>query len=221
VISELYKAGKVKEDLLGTLAKTIICAKTGCLATGPEVVFGNVVLQLAESIILAPKPQTGASTKQRPTTKTEQKAQRPTAAKAEQKEQKPAAPPPAANVAKVETEKKEAKEPPPQTETKKPLPTGEARPGVRWEELVSILAREAKVDGERADAVLAGILDYLSVYPSVGVLRLIEDVARKAKADPRVVRTALEVLRGIDVVEMKEEGVVNLKKLVKRGGTPL
>jgi len=218
VISELYKAGKVKEDLLGTLAKTIICAKTGCLATGPEVVFGNVVLQLAESIILAPKPQTGASTKQRPTTKTEQKTQRPTAAKAEQKEQKPAAPPP---VAKVETEKKEEKKPPPQTETKKPLPTAEARPGVRWEELVSILAREAKVDGERADAVLATVLDYLSVYPSVGVLRLIEDVARKAKADPRVVRTALEILRGIDVVEMKEEGVVNLKKLVKRGGTPL
>ena len=218
MISELYKAGKVKEDLLGTLAKTIICAKTGCLATGPEVVFGNVVLQLAESIILAPKPQTSASTKQRPTTKTEQRAQRPTAAKTEQNEQKPATPPP---VAKVETEKKEAKEPPPQTETKKPLPTGEARPGVRWEELVSILAREAKVDGERADAVLAGILDYLSVYPSVGVLRLIEDVARKAKADPRVVRTALEILRGIDVVEMKEEGVVNLKKLVKRGGTPL
>jgi len=219
VISELYKAGKVKEDLLGILAKTIICAKTGCLATGPEVVFGNVVLQLAESIILAPKPQTGASTKQRPTAKTEQRAQRPTAAKAEQKELKPTAVPPP--VAKVEAEKKEAKEPPPQTETKRPLPTGEARPGVRWEELVSILAREAKVDGERADAVLAGILDYLSVYPSVGVLRLIDDVARKAKADPRVVRTALEILRGIDVVEMKEEGVVNLKKLVKRGGTPL
>ena len=219
MISELYKAGKVKEDLLGTLAKTIICAKTGCLATGPEVVFGNVVLQLAEAIILAPKPQTGASAKQRPTAKTEQRAQRPAATKAEQKEQKPAtaAPPP---VAKVETEKKETKEPPPQTETRKP-PTGETRPGVKWEELVSILAREAKVDGEKADAVLAGILDYLSVYPSVGVLRLIEDVARKAKADPRVVRTALEILRGVDVVEVKEEGVVNLKKLVKRGGTPL
>lgn len=207
MISELYKAGKVKEDLFGTLAKTIICAKTGCLATGPEVVFGNLVLQLAESIILAPKPQAGASTKQRPATK------------AEQKEQKPAAAPPP--VAKVEAEKKEAKEPPPQTETKRPLPTGEAKPGVRWEELVSILAREAKVDGEKADAVLAGILDYLSVYPSVGVLRLIDDVARKAKADPRVVRTALEILRGVDVVEMKEEGVVNLKKWVKRGGTPL
>jgi len=218
VISELYKAGKVKEDLLGTLAKTIICAKTGCLATGPEVVFGNVVLQLAESIILAPKPQTSASAKQRPTAKTEQRAQRPTAAKAKQKEQKPAAPPP---VAKAETEKKEAKEPPPQTETERPLPTGEAKLGVRWEELVSILAREAKVDGEKADAVLASILDYLSVYPSVGVLRLIDDVARKAKADPRVVRTALEILRGVDVVEMKEEGVVNLKKFVKRGGTPL
>jgi len=219
VISELYKEGKVKEDLLGALAKTIICAKTGCLATGPEVVFGNLVLQLAESIILAPKPQAGASAKQKPAAKTEQRVQRPAAAKAEQKEQKPAAAQPL--VAKVETEKKETKEPPRQIETKRPVPTGETKPGVRWEELVSILAREAKVDGEKADAVLTGILDYLSVYPSVGVLRLIDDVARKAKADPRVVRTALEILRGVDVVEMKEEGVVNLKKWVKRGGTPL
>jgi len=218
VISELYKARKVKEDLLGTLAKTIICAKTGCLATGPEVVFGNAVLQLAESIILTPKPQASVSVKQRPIAKTEQKEQKPAVAKAEQKEQKPAAAPP--SVAKVET-KKEEKKPSPQLETKRTTPTGEAKLEAKWEELVSILAREAKVDGEKANAVLTTILDYLSVYPSVGVLRLIEDVARKAKADPRVVRTALEILRGIDVVEMKEEGVINLRKLMKRGETPL
>ena len=215
MISELYKARKVKEDLLGTLAKTIICAKTGCLATGPEVVFGNAVLQLAESIILAPKPQASAGIKQKSTAKTEQKEQRLAATKAEQKHI--AAPP---LVAKVET-KKEEKKPLPQPETKRAVPTGETKPTTKWEELVSILAREAKVDREKADAVLTTILDYLSVYPSVGVLRLIEDVARKAKADPRVVRTALEILRGIDVVEMKEEGVINLKKLMKRGETPL
>jgi hypothetical protein len=53
------------------------------------------------------------------------------------------------------------------------------------------------------------------------VLRFIDDVARMSKADQRTVRTALEILRSSDVVEMREEGVVNLKRAVRREGLPL
>jgi outer membrane biosynthesis protein TonB len=64
VISELYKAGKAKQEALGVLAKTVICAKTGCLASGPEVVVGNVTLQLTDAVAPAPRPKPAKETRQ-------------------------------------------------------------------------------------------------------------------------------------------------------------
>ncbi len=64
MISELYKAGKAKQEALGVLAKTVICVKTGCLASGPEVVVGNVTLQLTDAVAPAPRPKPAKETRQ-------------------------------------------------------------------------------------------------------------------------------------------------------------
>ncbi|MGB9706064.1 MAG: hypothetical protein ACPL3C_11490, partial [Pyrobaculum sp.] len=90
-----------------------------------------------------------------------------------------------------------------------------------WDTLATLLANEAKIDKSKAESVLDVVANYLAVYPSVGVIRLIEDVTRIAKADQRAVRAAIEILRSADVIELKEEGVVNLKKPLKRGEIPL
>ncbi len=86
---------------------------------------------------------------------------------------------------------------------------------------MSLLAEETKIERTKAESILNTIFNYLTTYPSAGVLRFIDDVARMSKADQRTVRTALEILRSSDVVEMREEGVVNLKRAVRREGLPL
>ncbi|MGK0548772.1 MAG: hypothetical protein ABWU84_03950 [Pyrobaculum sp.] len=204
MLSELYKAGKIRQEALGVLAKTIICIKTGCLATGPEVALGDVKIQLAEAVAIAPQPRPQA---QKP--KPQQKIAQPLAAKPQAPKQKQEKPPPAQATpqepAKSEREEKqEAKS---------------VAPG--WEVLVALLANDAKIDKAKAEAVLEAVSSYLAVYPSVGVIRLVEDVARIAKTDQKTVRTALEILRSADAIELREEGVVNLKKLFKKGEIPL
>jgi len=82
----------------------------------------------------------------------------------------------------------------------------------RLDGLAEFVAKEAKVDVAVARAVLTGIVSYLSVYPSVGILRLIDDIVKKTKADQRVVRLAIEALRGIDYVDVVDGAVVNLKR---------
>jgi len=79
-------------------------------------------------------------------------------------------------------------------------------------ELAKAVAREAKADVAAASAVLSSIMDYLAVYPSVGILRLIDDIAKKTKADPRLIRVAIDALRGVDAIEVVDGAVVNLKK---------
>jgi len=82
----------------------------------------------------------------------------------------------------------------------------------RLDELSTLVAKEAKIDAAAARIVLSNILSYLSAYPSVGILRLIDDIAKKTKADTRVVKAAIEALRSIDVIEVIDNAVVNLKK---------
>jgi len=83
----------------------------------------------------------------------------------------------------------------------------------RLEELVRLIAKEVKADVAVARTVLASLADYLSAYPSVGILRLIDDITRKTKADARVVRAAVDALRDAGLVEVIADlGVVNLKR---------
>lgn len=86
---------------------------------------------------------------------------------------------------------------------------------------MSLLSREAKIDRAKAEDILNALANYLSIYPSVGVLRLVEDISRISKTENRVVKTALEILRSLDYVDIKEEGVVNLKKALRSGEIPL
>jgi len=193
VISELYKAGKAKQEALGVLAKTVICAKIGCLASGPEVVVGNVTLQLTDAVAPAPRPKPAKETRQ------EKLLPR----QPQPKPEKPPSPqPPKPQMPPGTTPLKE-----PQRETKE---VGETKKEeASWDRLVSLLAEETKIERTKAESILNTIFNYLATYPSAGVLRFIDDVARMSKADQRTVRTALEILRSSDVVEMREEGVVN------------
>ncbi len=203
MISELYKAGKAKQEALGVLAKTVICAKTGCLASGPEVVVGNVTLQLTDAVAPAPRPKPAKETRQEklPPRQPQPKPEKP-----------PSPQPPKPQVLSGTTPLKEPQ--------KKEV--GEAKKEeTSWDRLVSLLAEETKIERTKAESILNTIFNYLATYPSAGVLRFIDDVARMSKADQRTVRTALEILRSSDVVEMREEGVVNLKRAVRREGLPL
>jgi type IV secretory pathway VirB10-like protein len=203
VISELYKAGKAKQEALGVLAKTVICAKTGCLASGPEVVVGNVTLQLTDAVAPAPRPKPAKETRQEklPPRQPQPKPEKPPSP------QPPKPQGPSRTTSSKEPQKKEV---------------GEAKKEeASWDRLVSLLAEETKIERTKAESILNTIFNYLATYPSAGVLRFIDDVARMSKADQRTVRTALEILRSSDVVEMREEGVVNLKRAVRREGLPL
>lgn len=203
MISELYKAGKAKQEALGVLAKTVICAKTGCLASGPEVVVGNVTLQLTDAVAPAPRPKPAKETRQEklPPRQPQPKPEKPPSP------QPPKPQGPSRTTSSKEPQKKEV---------------GEAKnEEASWDRLVSLLAEETKIERTKAESILNTIFNYLATYPSAGVLRFIDDVARMSKADQRTVRTALEILRSSDVVEMREEGVVNLKRAVRREGLPL
>jgi DNA-binding transcriptional ArsR family regulator len=203
VISELYKAGKAKQEALGVLAKTVICAKTGCLASGPEVVVGNVTLQLTDAVAPAPRPKPAKETRQEklPPRQPQPKPEKPPSP------QPPKPQGPLRTTSSKEPQKKEV---------------GVAKKEeASWDRLVSLLAEETKIERTKAESILNTIFNYLATYPSAGVLRFIDDVARMSKADQRTVRTALEILRSSDVVEMREEGVVNLKRAVRREGLPL
>ena len=205
MISELYRAGKVRQEALGVLAKTVICAKTGCLASGPEVVVGGVTLQLTDTIAHAPRPKVIKETRE---TRQEKLLTR---------QQPKLEKPPAPQMPKVQTVVKEEAETPQKEVKGKETRREEAS----WDRLVSLIAEEAKIEKTKAESILNAILNYLATYPSTGVLRLIDDVSRISKADHKAVRIALETLRSSDVIEMREEGVVNLKQLIKRGELPL
>ncbi len=200
MISELYKAGKAKQEALGVLAKTVICVKTGCLASGPEVVVGNITLQLTDAVAPAPRPKPAKETRQEklPPRQPQPKPEKPPS---------PQPPKPSGTTPLKEPQKKEV---------------GEAKKEeTSWDRLVSLLAEETKIERTKAESILNTIFNYLATYPSAGVLRFIDDVARMSKADQRTVRTALEILRSSDVVALTEEGVVNLKRAVRREGLPL
>lgn len=203
MISELYRAGKVRQEALGVLAKTVICAKTGCLASGPEVVVGNVTLQLTDAIAQVSRPKVVKESRQDKLLPRQQpKLEKPTVPQVSKGQE----------VAEKAVVKKEAEGP-----QKEVVEKETRREETGWDKLVTLVAEEAKIDKAKAESILNAILNYLATYPSTGVLRLIDDISRISKADHRAVRIALETLRSSDVVEMKEEGVVNLKRLIKRG----
>lgn len=228
MLSEAVRSGRVADERLGVLAKTILCIRQGCIATGPEVEIGGTTIQLAEGYPTQP------AARQKP-----QARQAPPVARAEAKrgpkiEMNAAQ----AQVGKASASRQETKvegpkpsphpSQPEERPRENPRPKEEARPGEAGSQgpdllsrLVDALTAGAKVDRRVAEEALAKILEYLSIYPSVGIVRLVEDVSRSGKFDKRLLRTALEVLHSAEVVEIKDVGVVNLRRQVGGGYIPL
>jgi len=213
-LSELYKADKVREDQLGALAKAVICTKLGCRATGPKAVFGNFEIQLVDSL----PTRVGQTTSQRRQTVTRTDRGSATSASKTQPlfllgEERRVGKHTntqtfASKPQNVGTEQRSPVQPP---EDKLVEPKRD-KLDIKLEEITPVVAREGKTDAKAAHVVLSSIVSYLAAYPSVGVLRLIDDIARKTKADPRIIRAALDVLKSIGVIEVVDVGVVNLKR---------
>ncbi len=187
MLTELYRSGKVREDTLGVLAKSIICRQTGCLATGPVVTFAGATIQLVEALSM-------------------QTAQKPQKPQRQPQPQKPQRQLPPSRIDEQREKKEDVKS---------------ERVEVDWSFVTSLVAKEARIDTSRAEQILSTCFNYLSIYPSVGIFRFIEDVARMSKTEPNVVKTTVDILRSLDFIEVREEGVVNLKKVVKKVDLPL
>jgi len=222
-ISELYKAGKVKEDQLGVLAKAVICAKLGsCSTRGQEVAFGHHILQLADSL----RQTTPTTDKNVAEMGQNTQTQKPAAKSTDQRPMKPQQRSVQINVQKATKtlplfpfeDKTQLRQSTQQRAQPAQTPNGHAlkNTGVieqsRLDRLAELVTKEVKADVAVVRAVLSSIMSYLSAYPSVGILRLIDDIAKKTKADPRVVKAAIDVLRGADIIEVVDGAVVNLKK---------
>jgi hypothetical protein len=224
VLYKLYLSGRIKQDALGVLARTIVCIRQGCAASGPEAVFGSVVLQLAETIAgnIERRPAAARRARAKARRLSEfigagggQERQRPEPAAGARPET--AREGPAVQTQRAPQERAgEGAASPAGRQEQRPDAGAAARDGRGV--LVSLLASEARVDESSAKSLLSTVLNYLAAYPSVGIIRFVEDVSRLARADARVVRTALEILCSRDIVEIREEGVVNLKRPVRPEG---
>lgn len=206
MLSEAVRSGRVAADRLGVLARTILCIRHGCIATGPEAEVGGAVVQLAENYV----PQATGRQGARQARPAQQRPVRPEARQAARAPPRPAT--------------RETSERPAAPPTQQAPPEGRDEGGGSgdlYARLVEALAAEAKVDRGLAGEVIAKVLEYLSVYHSVGVIRLLEDLSRGGKVDARLLKTALDVLRSSDVVEIKDVGVVNLKRQVGGRYIPL
>ncbi|MFB6490994.1 MAG: hypothetical protein TU35_007100 [Thermoproteus sp. AZ2] len=218
---------KAKEEL-GVLAATILCIRQGCEGDGPEVVIGSASFKL---VVGQPKERRGqlslleltGGRPQRAEAKPSQSKRREERPRQEAPQQRPQPKPAsegAAQQPRPEPKPREAPKPPaqqgPPPAAEPPRQTAAQRPdAVSIDDLAEAAAQHLSVDVGRARQLLSAALGYLASYPSVGLLRFIEDVSRLAKADPDSIKKLLNVLRSAEVVELHELGVVNLKKRIE------
>lgn len=211
------KAGSKAKEELGELAATVLCLKQGCEAEGPEVAIGPAVFRLYEgrqakagerkrgqiSLLDLTKPGRKELAEQ------EEAGRRPAKARRGQKRAEGRAE--AAGPAQAAEAPRPPPPPPPEAAERA---VKEASEAASLEQLLEPAAKALGVDPERARQILTAALGYLSTYPSVGVLRFVEDVSKTSKAGPDLVKKLLAVLRSAEVVEVNEVGVVNLKRAV-------
>jgi len=82
--------------------------------------------------------------------------------------------------------------------------------------VVESAAKEYKAEAEKVWATLEKALQYFDTYHSVGAIRVVEDLRRLTKADEKTVKVALDVLRGVGLLEYREPGVYNYKAVGQR-----
>ena len=67
---------------------------------------------------------------------------------------------------------------------------------------------------EEARQLVLKALAYLSRYPSVGVIRFVDDVSKLARARREQVSRLLDAMRSLGIVDVVDGAVVNLKKKI-------
>lgn len=218
------KADLKNSELIGVLGASIICAKQGCEADGPEIRIGPHTIRLYQGPpkAEAPRRERGKQLSLFDLTKSATRGaveaqrrpgvgERPRKPEAKREEAPPNKEEQPAAAAKLE--RREALRVEDVSAVQAPQQeSGDRLDRARLVESVAGATGLSPVDAER---VLNAIMTYLSSYPSVGVLRLLDDIRRSAKVDPDIVKRVLNVLRAYDVVELHELGVVNLKKRVE------
>ena len=223
------KADLKNSEVLGLLGASIICAKQGCEADGPEITIGPLKLKLYQGTAKTePKKERRGQLSLLDLTKGAQKAaEAPRQKPAERprstrpaKEEKTQRPPSEAKREEARARSEEAARQEAKPEEKAqpaeaPPRPGEARRDVEYSRLLEAVAESAGLNPTDAKRVLDAVLLYLASYPSVGILRFLDDVRKSTKADPDVLKRVLNVLRAYDVVELHELGVVNLKKKIE------
>lgn len=222
------KADLKSSELIGVLGASIICAKQGCEADGPEIHIGPLTIRLYQG---PPKAETPRREKGKQLSLfdiTKRKAASRgvvEARKLPSTEEKRSEPPEEIPVKKAETPPKKeeppaASQPAPERAPQREIPRTENAQPARQESagqidrarLVESIAEATGLGPTDAERVLSSVMTYLSNYPSVGILRFLDDIRRSAKVDPDIIKRILNVLRSYDVVELHELGVVNLKK---------
>jgi hypothetical protein len=229
------KADLKNSELLGVLAASILCAKQGCEADGPEISIGPLTLRLYQGqarqeakrgkkgqlslLELAGGKGGQEAPRQKPAEKPREQKPRGEAA-AESKARQAAA-----QESREEKEKRVEKAEARQAAAPPRPPAGPAEETAAAEEaaeakvdlsrLVEVASDVLGVDAREARRILESVLLYLSNYPSVGLLRFFDDLKRTAKAEPDALKKVLNLLRSFGVVELHELGVVNLRKRIE------
>jgi len=82
------------------------------------------------------------------------------------------------------------------------------------ERIIDMVTREVGVEREKARELSSRMLDYLSSHPSVGIIRLVEDVLRGYDGDKEAARMlitrVLTMLDDAGIVDVVDGSVVNL-----------
>ncbi|MGC9118166.1 MAG: hypothetical protein ACP5I3_04140 [Thermoproteus sp.] len=225
------KADLKNSELLGVLAASILCAKQGCEADGPEIAIGLLSLRLYQGQTRQEAKRErkgqlslldlagGRARQEAPRPKPAEKPRQPREAKKEptaESRPKPAVQAERKEPAKEEREKAEKAEAGPSEGRSEPAAgAGPAGGKIDLAYLAETASDVLGLDAREARRLLEAVLLYLSNYPSVGLLRFFEDLRRATKADPDTLKKVLNILRSYDIVELHELGVVNLKKRVE------
>ncbi|MFP3199373.1 MAG: hypothetical protein RXR06_05830 [Thermoproteus sp.] len=224
------KADLKNSELLGVLAASILCAKQGCEADGPEISIGPLTLRLYQGqarqeakrgkkgqlslLELAGGKGGQEAPRQKPAEKPRE--QKPRGEAAAESKARQAAAQESREEKEKRVEKAEARQaaaPPPRPLAVPAEEAAEAK--VDLSRLVEAASDVLGVDAREARRILESVLLYLSNYPSVGLLRFFDDLKRTAKAEPDALKKVLNLLRSFGVVELHELGVVNLRKRIE------
>jgi hypothetical protein len=221
------KADLKNSELLGVLAASILCAKQGCEADGPEISIGPLTLRLYQGqarqearrgkkgqlslLELAGGKGGQEAPRQKPAEKPRE--QKPRGEAAAESKARQAAAQESREEKEKSVEKAEARQA--AASPRPPAVPAEEAAEVDLSRLVEVASDVLGVDAREARRILESVLLYLSNYPSVGLLRFFDDLKRTAKAEPDALKKVLNLLRSFGVVELHELGVVNLRKRIE------